>query len=105
MRLWSRQPNVRAVYVTPFQDLVDERLQDWKRRFRHLENKTFACLTGELTADLKLLEASDVLLCTPKQWDVVSRRWKQRRNVQSIGLIIADEVHMIGGEDGHIYEV
>ncbi len=39
------------------------------------------------------------------QWDVLSRRWKQRKNVQNIGLLIADEVQLVGGEVGPTYEV
>jgi pre-mRNA-splicing helicase BRR2 len=36
---------------------------------------------------------------------VVSRRWRQRKNVQSLGLFIADEVQMVRGEVGPTYEV
>ena len=39
------------------------------------------------------------------QWDVLSRRWRQRKNVQSIGLLIADEIQLVGGEVGPTYEV
>ena len=36
---------------------------------------------------------------------MLSRRWKQRKNVQNIGLLIADEVQLVGGEIGPTYEV
>jgi pre-mRNA-splicing helicase BRR2 len=36
---------------------------------------------------------------------VISRRWNQRKNVQNLGLFIADEVQMVGGEVGPTYEV
>lgn len=39
------------------------------------------------------------------QWDLLSRRWKQLKNVQNIGLLIADEVQLVGGEIGPTYEV
>ena len=39
------------------------------------------------------------------QWDVLSRRWRQRKNVQNIGLLIADEVQQVGGAVGATYEV
>ena len=29
---------------------------------------------------------------------MLSRRWKQRKNVQSVSLLIVDEMHLIGGE-------
>ena len=42
---------------------------------------------------------------TSPQWDILSRRWRQRKNVQNIGLLIADEVQLVGGEVGPTYEV
>ncbi|KAF5317291.1 hypothetical protein D9611_003658 [Ephemerocybe angulata] len=41
----------------------------------------------------------------PTQWDIISRRWRQRRNVQNIGLLIADDIQMVGREVGPTYEV
>ena len=35
----------------------------------------------------------------------MSRRWKQRKNIQSVNLFIVDELHLIGGEAGPILEV
>jgi len=37
---------------------------------------------------------------TPEKWDVLSRRWKQRKNVQTVSLFIVDELHLIGGDEG-----
>ncbi|KAF8830381.1 hypothetical protein HHX47_DHR2000547 [Lentinula edodes] len=39
------------------------------------------------------------------QWDILSRRWRQRKNIQTIALLIAAEVHLIGGEVGPTYEI
>ena len=36
---------------------------------------------------------------------MLSRRWKQRKNVQSVALFVADELHLLGGERGHVMEV
>ena len=41
-----------------------------------------------------------MIVSTPAQWDVLSRRWKQRKNVQNVHLFILDEAHLIGGESG-----
>ena len=41
-----------------------------------------------------------MIVSTPENWDVLSRRWKQRKNVQNVNLFIADELHLIGGENG-----
>ena len=42
----------------------------------------------------------NIIVSTPEKWDVLSRRWKQRKNVQTISLFIADELHLIGGDAG-----
>ena len=62
--------------------------------------KKVVMLTGETTADLRLLKEGFIVMATPEQWDILSRRWKQRKNVQNVHLFIADELHLIGGEDG-----
>jgi len=36
---------------------------------------------------------------------VLPRRWHQRKNIQNTGLLIADEVQLVGGEVGPTYEV
>ena len=62
-------------------------------------------MTGETSADLKLLETGDVVFSTPRNWDMLSRRWKQRKNITTVGLFIADEIHLIGGDIGPTYEI
>jgi len=36
---------------------------------------------------------------------MISRRWRQRKNVQNVNLIIVDEMHLIGGTLGPVIEV
>ncbi|KAF8491330.1 Sec63-domain-containing protein [Russula emetica] len=94
LRLWSKAEQPRAVCIEPFPEMVEQR-----------GGKEIVALTGETSADLRLLEKGDVIVCTPSQWDILSRRWRQRKNVQNIGLLIADEVQQVGGEVGPTYEV
>ncbi|KAI0070649.1 Sec63-domain-containing protein [Panus rudis PR-1116 ss-1] len=106
LRLWSKREQPRAVCIEPFQDMVDLRVAEWRAKFSNLQGgKEIVSLTGETSADLRLLEKGDLIVCTPSQWDVLSRRWRQRKNVQTIGLLIADEVQQVGGEVGPTYEV
>ncbi|KAH7882250.1 putative RNA helicase [Phlebopus sp. FC_14] len=106
LRLWSKKDQSRAVCVEPYQEMVDQRVAEWRRKFSGVQGgKEIVSLTGETSADLRLLEKGDVIVCTPSQWDVVSRRWRQRKNVQTIALLIADEVQLVGGELGPTYEV
>ncbi|KAF7323081.1 hypothetical protein HMN09_00088200 [Mycena chlorophos] len=106
LRLWSKRDAPRAVCIEPYQEMVDLRVKDWQEKFARLQGgKEIVSLTGETSADLRLLEKGDVIVCTPTQWDVISRRWRQRKNVQNIGLLIADEIQLVGGEVGPTYEV
>ena len=61
-------------------------------------------LTGETAADVKLLEKGNIIVATPEHWDMLSRRWKQRKNVQAVSLFIVDELHLIGGRNGPVIE-
>ncbi|OAA63683.1 pre-mRNA splicing factor [Niveomyces insectorum RCEF 264] len=96
----------RAVYVAPLQELVDVRFQHWEKRFGQLQ-KNVVKLTGEVTLDLKLLQQGDLILATPTQWDALAREWSRRKNVQTVQLFIADDLHMLGSSStqGYIYEV
>ncbi|KIW33062.1 uncharacterized protein PV07_04561 [Cladophialophora immunda] len=106
LRHWKNPDAGKAVYVAPFQELVDGRYADWNERLSPLGGgKVISTLTGEITADLRILDRSDLVLATPTQWDVLSRQWQRRKNVQNVELFIADELHMIGGENGGVYEV
>ncbi|OCH86010.1 putative RNA helicase [Obba rivulosa] len=106
LRLWSKREHKRAVCIEPYQEMVDQRVAEWRVKFSDLQGgKEIVSLTGETSSDLRLLEKGDLIVCTPSQWDVLSRRWRQRKNVQTIGLLIADEVQLVGGEVGPTYEV
>ncbi|KAI6134777.1 putative RNA helicase [Pisolithus croceorrhizus] len=106
LRLWSKRDGSRAVCIEPYQEMVDQRVVEWRRKFSGVQGgKEIVSLTGESSADLRLLEKGDVIICTPTQWDVLSRRWRQRKNVQTVALLIADEIQLVGGEVGPTYEV
>jgi pre-mRNA-splicing helicase BRR2 len=62
-------------------------------------------LTGEATADVKLLDKGNIVISTPEKWDMLSRRWKQRKAVQNVALFIVDELHLLGGRNGPVIEV
>ncbi|KAJ3274830.1 DEIH-box ATPase [Terramyces sp. JEL0728] len=106
LRLWSQNPKARCVFLAAMEQVVETKLAQWKRRFGGiLGGKEIVALTGESAADLKLLELGDVIFATPEQWDALSRRWTQRKNVQTVGLFIVDDIHLIGGEMGPTIEI
>lgn len=73
---------------------------DWQERIGNALDKTVVLLTGEPSTDLKLLQRGKLIVASPEKWDNVSRRWKQRKNVQAVKLFIVDDLHMIGASSG-----
>mmetsp|Transcript_31856 Transcript_31856/g.77625 ORF Transcript_31856/g.77625 Transcript_31856/m.77625 type:complete len:2179 (-) Transcript_31856:255-6791(-) len=93
----------RCVYIAPLDSLVDERYNDWKLKLGKL-GLNVVKLTGEQD-DLRTLKSGQIVISSPKNWDILSRRWKTRKDVQTVSLFIVDEIHLIGGTVGPILEV
>lgn len=81
-------------------DRLPQVFADWYDKFQETLNKKVVLLTGETSTDLKLLGKGDIIISTPEKWDILSRRWKQRKNVQNVSLVLIDETHLIGGDNG-----
>lgn len=99
------KPLVHAVYVAPLEALVAEKYAEWSGSLGKALGIKIAKLTGDATSDVRLLDAHHLVLATPQQWDMLSRRWKQRKAVQAVGLFIADELQLLGGQQGPTLEV
>lgn len=98
-----RHNRQRAVYIQPSQELVDINLKLWQKKFAHLTDppKQVAKLTGDLSSDIKIQATSHLVLGTPVQFDALTRRWRQRKAVTQIGLVVADDAHLLSsGENG-----
>ena len=96
LRLWRSPDTGRAVCILPYAGMVAPRVEAWRKTFGEYAGcREVVALTDDTSANLRLLELADVVVATPEQWDVLSRRWRQRRNVQDVSLYIFDDVHMI----------
>ncbi|OBA20593.1 Sec63-domain-containing protein [Metschnikowia bicuspidata var. bicuspidata NRRL YB-4993] len=102
-----RQNKQRVVYILPTAELVERQRTVWAKKYARFTEppKVVAKLTGDLSADARVLAQSHLVLATPEQFDAVSRRWRQRKSVQQLDLLIADDIHMVGsGSQGAVYE-
>ncbi|OLY81668.1 U5 small nuclear ribonucleoprotein 200 kDa helicase [Smittium mucronatum] len=107
MRLWANQENskdsstnnnkTRAVYISLFSSMCERRARLWEGTICKFLGKRISTLTGETSSDLKILETSDIVCCTPSQWDNLTRRWKQRKIIHSVRLAILDRIEWVGG--------
>ena len=96
---------LRCVYIAPVPGLAAERFADWSVRFGKGLGLNVVELTGETAADVKALDKGNIIVASPEHWDMLSRRWKQRKNVQNVALFIVDELHLVGGANGPVIEV
>lgn len=105
LRLLTRQPGAKAVYIAPLKALARERLEDWRRKMGQLLGLTVVELTGDVTPDLYILKKADIIITTPEKWDGITRGWKGRSYVQQVQLMIIDEIHLLGEDRGPVLEV
>lgn len=93
----------RAVCIVPYAAMVAPRVATWQARF---PKRTVAALAAETSTNLRIVEGADIVVATPEQWDVLSRRWRQRKHVQDVALYVFDDLHLLGdGRVGATYEV
>lgn len=108
-REWKHFKIAHCVHLSIIVHILPQVFVDWHQKFQDILNKKVVLLTGETSTDLKLLGKGDIIISTPDKWDILSRRWKQRKNVQNVSLFIVDEAHLIGGDNGvikqHILEL
>lgn len=98
--------STKVVYISPVREVATLVHARWSEKFASLLPKPVVLLTGEVAADLKLLDACSIAITEPRHWELLSRRWKQRKAVQAVGLVIADMLHYVGKpEIGPQYEV
>ena len=104
-RLFAAHAGLKAVYIAPLKALVAERLRDWQRKLGQGLGRRVVELTGDVTPDARALRESDVIITTPEKWDGITRGWRTRNYARSVGLVIIDEVHLLGEERGPVLEV
>eukprot|EP00931_Biecheleriopsis_adriatica_P074347 TRINITY_DN48427_c0_g1_i1.p1 TRINITY_DN48427_c0_g1~~TRINITY_DN48427_c0_g1_i1.p1 ORF type:complete len:2277 (-),score=572.30 TRINITY_DN48427_c0_g1_i1:97-6843(-) len=104
-RLFNNSPDEKVIYIAPLKALARERMEDWEERFQRQLGKTVVELTGDFTPDVDALDRADVVVSTPEKWDGISRHWQHRAYVRNVGLIIIDEIHLLGQDRGPVLEV
>ena len=106
LRLLTTNPTGKCVFVAPTEDIAGPVYEEWNRRFGPILGKSkIAKLSGQTIPDLKLLGEAKIAVCSVKTWDILSRRWRQRKAVQAVSLVVFDELHFLGGEHGPTMEI
>ncbi|KAK8934003.1 hypothetical protein KSP39_PZI015224 [Platanthera zijinensis] len=105
LHLFNTQSDMKVVYIAPLKALVRERMNDWRKRMVSQLGKKMVEMTGDFTPDLVALLSADIIIATPEKWDGISRYWHNRAYVMKVGLMILDEIHLLGADRGPILEV
>ncbi|KAJ0973942.1 hypothetical protein J5N97_015907 [Dioscorea zingiberensis] len=105
LHLFNSQPDMKVIYIAPLKAIVRERMFDWRKRLVNQLGKKMVEMTGDFTPDLMALLAADIIISTPEKWDGISRNWQSRSYVMKVGLMILDEIHLLGADRGPIIEV
>ncbi|XP_042499431.1 DExH-box ATP-dependent RNA helicase DExH14 isoform X2 [Macadamia integrifolia] len=105
LHLFNTQPDMKVIYIAPLKAIVRERMNDWRKRLVSQLGKKMVEMTGDFTPDLTALLSADIIISTPEKWDGISRNWHSRSYVMKVGLLILDEIHLLGADRGPILEV
>ena len=102
---FRERPGCKVVYIAPMKALVRERVGDWRSRLTRQMGLQLVELTGDNTPDTQSIRNADIIVTTPEKWDGISRSWQSRDYVRKVGLVIIDEIHLLGGDRGPILEI
>ncbi len=91
--------NGKVVYLSPLRALAAEKFSEFKKLEKIVLGKKFkvGISTGDFENIEKNLEKSNVLILTNEKMDSIIRHGVEW--VEEIGLVISDEVHLIGDEN------
>jgi replicative superfamily II helicase len=95
----------KIVYQAPTKSLCAERVQDWQRKFSHL-NLPCAELTGDTDyGEVRTIGRAAIIVTTPEKWDSITRKWKDHvKLLQMVKLFLIDEVHILKDSRGATLE-
>ena len=101
LRCIRHYPDLKIVYVGPHDAVCRQKYNEFRAIFKKL-GKDVGLFTGQSNTDQKLLEKCNIIISSPSQWDVISRRWRQKKQMEimkQIRLFIVDELHLLAEND------
>jgi len=92
----------KAIYTCPLRALASEHFADFRKKYSELGIR-FAVSTGDLDSSSKHLQDYDVIFTTYEKLDSLIRHRAEWLN--SIGLLVVDEVHELDSNRGPTLEI
>uniref|UniRef100_A0A8C5CJY5 Small nuclear ribonucleoprotein U5 subunit 200 n=1 Tax=Gadus morhua TaxID=8049 RepID=A0A8C5CJY5_GADMO len=93
----------KIIYIAPMRSLVQEMVGSFSKRLA-----SYGITVSELTGDHQLckeeINATQIIVCTPEKWDIITRKGGERTYTQLVRLIIIDEIHLLHDDRGPVLE-
>lgn len=94
---------IKAVIITPMKALAKETVGNFSKRLASYNIKVCE-LSGDSNLSRVEMEEANILVATPEKWDIISRKISMKPLVDSIQLIIIDEIHLLHDTRGVVIE-
>ena len=94
---------IKMVYIAPMKALAQEVVSKFGKRLSGLGMRVREC-TGDMQLTKAEIEESQLIVTTPEKWDVITRKSADGTLVEQVGLLILDEVHLVGEDRGPVIE-
>lgn len=93
----------KIIYIAPMKSLVQEMVGNFGRRL-----SSYGLTVSELTGDHQLtreqIAGTQIIVCTPEKWDIITRKGGEKTFTSFVRLIIIDEIHLLHDERGPVLE-
>jgi pre-mRNA-splicing helicase BRR2 len=93
----------KIIYVAPMRSLVQEMTGNFGKRLAKY-NITVSELTGDNNLTKEQITQTQIIVCTPEKWDIITRKGGERTYTQLVKLVIFDEIHLLHDERGPVLE-
>lgn len=93
----------KIIYIAPMRSLVQEMVGNFGKRLASY-NITVSELTGDHQLSREQIAATQIIVCTPEKWDIITRKGGEKTYTQLVRLVIIDEIHLLHDERGPILE-
>jgi pre-mRNA-splicing helicase BRR2 len=93
----------KIIYIAPLKSLVQEMVGSFGKRLANYNLKV-AELTGDQQLSKEQINETQVIVCTPEKWDIITRKSGDRTYTQLVRLIIIDEIHLLHDDRGPVLE-
>lgn len=93
----------KIIYIAPMRSLVQEMVGNFGKRLASY-NLTVSELTGDHQLTQEQIAATQVIVCTPEKWDIITRKGGDKTFTSLVRLVIIDEIHLLHDERGPVLE-